>query len=359
MNPSVDILMPVHNGQDFVRAAIESILSQSVTNWKLFVIDDASEDQTWDTVNSYSDSRIKIIRNGTRRGIAVSLNRAIAETRAPFVARMDADDISRSDRLSQQLSIMNAEPSLSICGSWLKCCPAGARPYTLRYPTGSDCIASYILFGNPLAHPSVMIRRSILDRGYRYDESVSVAQDLELWSRVLPVERAENVPMPLLKYRVHPAATTVARAVASDAVTRGILNKQLKKLGFDLNNQEMLFHRVVGHGAGARTTDELVRMERWLSKIIDRNAELRVFPEAGLRQAAGFLWMRICANSAFLGVSAWRLCRRFSLRMDYRASRAVRINFAARILRSMITGDRHPQGWLPEWARELDAGVTE
>src|SRR5947207_2062875 len=99
--PRVSIVMAVHNGARHLRAAVESVLGQSLADLELIIIDDGSTDATEEILASYGDRRMIIIRQD-RRGQTRSLNHGIEIARAPYIARQDADDVSLPDRLEKQ-----------------------------------------------------------------------------------------------------------------------------------------------------------------------------------------------------------------------------------------------------------------
>jgi glycosyltransferase involved in cell wall biosynthesis len=110
ISPQVTVIVPIYNGAEYLRETLESLLSQSFTDFELLAIDDGSTDDSCDIVEAFKDDRIRLIRkrNG---GLCDALNRGIAEARAPFLARNDQDDLSMPGRLERQLDIMKSRPS--------------------------------------------------------------------------------------------------------------------------------------------------------------------------------------------------------------------------------------------------------
>ena len=97
--PKVTVLMGVYNGQRYLRAAIDSILQQTFTNFEFLIIDDGSKDASVEIIKSYSDPRIRLLINEKNIGLAASLNRGINSSTSRYIARMDCDDISLPQRL--------------------------------------------------------------------------------------------------------------------------------------------------------------------------------------------------------------------------------------------------------------------
>ena len=104
-NPLVSVIMPAYNSNEFISQAIESVIAQQYKNWELIIVDDASKDATVNTVRNYvnKDARIKIFRNEINYGAGYSRNKAIKEAAGEFIAFLDADDLWKPEKLSQQL----------------------------------------------------------------------------------------------------------------------------------------------------------------------------------------------------------------------------------------------------------------
>jgi len=116
--PQLTVLMPVYNGGPFLRSAIESILNQDFSDFDFLIIDDGSTDGSHEIAASYADPRIRLESNGRNLGLIATLNRGLDLARGTYVARMDADDIAFPDRLSKQLTFMEAHPEIGLCGTW-------------------------------------------------------------------------------------------------------------------------------------------------------------------------------------------------------------------------------------------------
>lgn len=199
--PRISILMPMHNAQAFVGAAMESLLRQTFADWELLVIDDASTDRGPDLVRDYNDSRVRLLRNEENMGIAASLNRGWNQARGELIARMDADDISLPHRLERQVAFMEARPDLAVCGAWAQDINHAGRELAPRIVPHGRRVELFYWRPSPIIHPLAMIRNS---PSWRYDPDVRTAQDFELWLRIGAAHQMDNLPEILLQYRVHP-----------------------------------------------------------------------------------------------------------------------------------------------------------
>ena len=312
--PIVTVLMPVYNAGKFLRDAVDSILKQSFSDFEFLIIDDGSTDESQSIIRSYKDSRIKFVQNEKNLGVAATLNRGLALARGEYIARMDADDLSDPTRLEKQLNFLEKHRSLGLIGSWVRYFNR-QKSYVLRYPVGVNCVRAYVLLGNPLAHPSVMIRKDIFKKyGLRYDETCVAAQDYELWQRCVTKFAFDNIPDPLVHWRANEEGVTQARFIQSNEQTLCIQKQELERLGIIVSEKELKMHREIGNGSGFDTLKEIEKAVEWLDKLVKVNDQKGVYPKEGLRQAAAFAWFRICVNSSGLGFRVlkmyWRSCYR-------------------------------------------------
>lgn len=184
-DPTVSVVMAVHNEAEYLSDAVESILNQSYSNFEFIIVDDGSTDGSVDIVESISDDRIRLQVNESNRGLPTSLNRGIRASRGKYVARMDADDRSEMSRLEKQVGVLDEEPSVHVVGCWIRLINAegdvlGTKKYE-ELPCDPDTIREK---GPNIAHPSVMIRKRALQQVDGYREEFTYAQDLDMWVRM-------------------------------------------------------------------------------------------------------------------------------------------------------------------------------
>lgn len=106
MNKIVSVIMPSFNTGRFIKEAINSVINQTYTNWELIIVDDCSNDDTNEIINSFEDSRIKYLKNDTNMGAAICRNRALKEAKGKWIAFLDSDDLWKKDKLEKQISFM-------------------------------------------------------------------------------------------------------------------------------------------------------------------------------------------------------------------------------------------------------------
>lgn len=212
---ALDVLLPVKNGMPYIEGAIESILQQTFGDFTLFVIDDGSSDETATVVANFAhgDSRLRLIDfNGD--GLIDALNRGLELSTSPFVARMDADDISMPTRFERQLSYLQTHPDVVVVGCWTRHIDQGGELLntTTKYPTSPNDLERQLFSNkNPLAHPTVMMRSDKVKALGGYRKPLKAAEDFDLWLRVAEAGKLANLPEPLLRYRIHPGQVSAAQ----------------------------------------------------------------------------------------------------------------------------------------------------
>jgi glycosyltransferase involved in cell wall biosynthesis len=216
-SPLVSVLLPVHNGERFLAAALESIVGQTLHDLECLVVDDASTDASREIATRYAqrDARVRVLGSSTHRGLVAALNAAVAAASAPYLARMDADDIALPERLACQVRTLEGEPAWSVVGCRIRYLGSGLdSPSLARYVDWQNSVLSPLdierdLFvESPLVHPTVVMRRDALDAvgGYR---DRGWPEDYDLWMRMLqPTGAAAKHPESLLIWRDHAGRLT-------------------------------------------------------------------------------------------------------------------------------------------------------
>lgn len=337
--------MPVLNAADYLADAIESILCQTFRDFELILIDDGSTDDSLRIATRLNDPRLKVFRNDTNLGVAASLNLGISRASGCFLARMDADDISRLDRFERQLDFMRRHPRIGVCGTWVRCLNVKTR-FLYRYPNGPACVKAYQLFANPLAHPSVMIDRHKFEKHHlHYDTRYAAAQDYALWVRCSRHFPMDNLSLPLVDVRLNEQGVTRSNFLSSNETSLEIQRTLLSEVGLVVSDALLRFHRQVGNGSGMRSEAELRAAAKWLSLVVQANEHSRIYDQEGLRRAVSMVWFRICLNSAWMGPRIFRYYLHKSLWGTYRPGWDELITFIINALTP--TRHRGPAGRLP------------
>lgn len=208
--PKITVLLPVYNCEMYVQTAVESILNQTFTNFEFLIIDDASTDATVSIIKKLDDSRIQLIEKPVNSGYTNSLNYGLQIAKGQYIARMDGDDISMPERFAQQIAYLESHPDVVVCGTTYKIVGNDKR---ITLPEHHEAIKIGLLWGNCILHPSVLIRKKVLDDfSIRYDTSKEPAEDYDMWVRLLSIGKLHNLQEVLLKYRVYGNQVSRTRA---------------------------------------------------------------------------------------------------------------------------------------------------
>lgn len=269
--------MSVHNGQAFLREAVDSILAQTYSDFELIVVEDASTDRTADILNSYGDPRLRVISLGKNVGLADALNLALDNAHGEFIARMDADDVAYPRRFESQLALFHAYPEVVVLGSCYDLIDKNSTRFdTCQVKLNNRELQSALLYENQFCHPSVMMRRESLVAvgGYRCLGG-RYAQDYDLWLRLAERGDLMNSGQPLLMYRFHDGQVSVSKTTE-------------QRYAAELYKELALQRRVGGmeNVRNARLAVRARKREIGVAVANDLLSIARHFEELGLRREA-------------------------------------------------------------------------
>jgi len=228
--PVVSVLMPVFNGEDFVRGAVESILRQTFRDFRLIIVDDGSTDATPAILRSFTDSRVRVLRNPRNMGIVAALNRGLTECRGEFIARMDHDDVAMPQRLEKQVAFLRSHPQCAAVSCWFTSGPGDEPAGTTRWPTDDLGIRWRMLFHTALAHAAFCVRADAMREAGAYTEEFPHAEDYDLACRLARVGRLGNVPEVLLHVRTRAGGVTMARRPEQQHSRRRVSAREIGRL---------------------------------------------------------------------------------------------------------------------------------
>lgn len=201
--PDISVCTPVYNAARFIRECIDSVLSQTFPNFEMILVDDGSTDESCAIIESYTDPRIRLIRN--RHDFIGTKNRLLDEAQGKYIAFIDSDDRMLTDRLMTQYEYMEAHPEIDVLGGGVWTFGNGSRA-ALPGITGRAITLDEMIDDNQIYNPTVMLRRDgIVQNGIRYPKEYIYANDYALWMLMLRHGmHLENLKKILTEYRYSP-----------------------------------------------------------------------------------------------------------------------------------------------------------
>ena len=244
--------MAVHNGEKYLHEAVQSILNQTFNDFEFIIIDDCSNDQTSTILGSFKkeDRRIKLFRNKKNIGLTNSLNFGLEFAKGKYIARMDADDISHSDRFAKQFQFLESNPQIGLLGTATEIIDKNGCVLGNFYIAHDDHLIRWIsLFDNPFTHSSWMLRKNTLNIIGKSYNDLPVAQDYALASEIIKISKVANLPDFLIKWREVDNQISETKKEEQFIIASSISQYNINDLiGFDfINNNEIEILRSIIH----------------------------------------------------------------------------------------------------------------
>ena len=309
--PRVSCILSVWNGENYLAEAIRSVLGQTFGDFELIIVDDGSSDGTGSILDRFQreDRRVRLFRQ-PHAGLVAALNHGMHFGTGEYIARMDADDICAPERFEVQVHYLDRHQDVGVCGTWIETFDSG-RSEVIRYPCDDGTIRSRLVFESALAHPSVMLRRAVIERhGLNYDAKALHAEDYDFWVRAAPFTRFANIPAALVRYRVHLQQVGRRHEEKQEISARAIQVAQLNGLGIQPTEQEANLHQRLSRWRFDPAPDALRATRVWLTKLMRANSVAQRYPHREFLTVLGERWSSVCAVAACGGISTlaefWR-----------------------------------------------------
>lgn len=260
----VSVVMSVYNGEKYIRETIESVLSQTFTDFEFIILDNGSSDKSSDIINSYKDDRIKFIQNEKNLGLAESLNKGLMISQGEYIARIDADDVCYPDRFEKQVRYLDIYQDICLCSGRYTTL-IGTKDIKTRVSEGLNPSQMRFIqfFINQVSHSTVMMRKDMLNKyNLNYNVDYPGAQDYGLWMEMIRYKEIVILKDNLIKYRIHDTNYSKNIKMMKDDVCR-IQEKAFRFINLPENKKSLL--NKANHGA-LISYDEITELGELLIK---------------------------------------------------------------------------------------------
>lgn len=235
--PMLSVVMPVHNGGDLLTAAVDSVLGQTFADFELIAVDDRSTDGSRRALEEYAlrDHRVRVVSSAAP-GFVGAVMTGIRLAAAPWIARMDADDVSSPERFERQMKFIESHPDVDVVGTAVQVIdPVGSPISVIRYPLDDALIKMTLRAATAFAHGSVVMRRDVLLAVGGYDTAFFPAEDYDLWCRLASGGATlANLDDPLYLYRLSEAGVSRVMSEHQAATATAIGDRYAATIGQNL-----------------------------------------------------------------------------------------------------------------------------
>lgn len=317
----ISVIMSNYNTpEEYLRAAIESVLNQTYSDYEFIIVDDCSTDDSLRIINSYTDERITVFKNEENSGITKSLNRALSLAKGEFVARMDADDICLPERFEKQVDFLRKNKSVVVCGTGVELFGDGAyvhqEKFVCKKIPEKEQFQIQLLFGNHtnIIHPTAMFRHSVLsENSVTYNDKYVFAQDYRMWVECSRLGECCNLDEILFKYRIHNKAVSTDKKAIQEECAKNIMAEQLSWLGLEIPGSWKTIH--YGFLTGRKPYDLEIR--NWIKKIIEHNRIHKVYNQKKLEKTLWNKWAESVYFELFKAKGLGKIKALFTLPIRY------------------------------------------
>ncbi len=286
MKPLVSVIMPAYNGEKFIEKSIKSIINQKYDEWELILIDDASTDNTYQVINSFSDSRVRVFRNSSNKGISYSTNLGIKESKGKYIALLDDDDLATPNRLGLQVEYLESREDIDILGGRAVCIDEEdniiKHDYTPLY--NPKMIKAWMHFYNRrFSNGTTMIKSSFIKKNNLFfKEDYYGIQDFKFMADSSKVGNISSIDRVLQYKRIHENEATEHYIKEYGQLRREkfaqLQRESLIDSGFVLNGEEL---KIINESLPERPTEALnfnqtKALINVLNKIMQQAQEMNI-----------------------------------------------------------------------------------
>lgn len=296
-SPVVSVIMPLYNGEKYLRESINSILNQSYENFELIIVNDGSKDKSEELIQKISDNRITLLSNEANRGLAFSLNKGINNALGKYILRMDADDLALPNRIKRQVEFMEKNLEIGASGTWMK--SFGESNYLKKYPITPELCKIQLLFDVPIGHPSAIIRKDVIIKHNLYynEELQTYGEDYDLWFRLSKKSKIANLPEVLMMYRTY--RPSQKQLVQDKRIKQANIIRETFLKEWDLDNGiDMGSHKILSVPQLSNKFDVcLIEIEKWAKLLVQHNKKKGTYDDDSFFEVVAEKFFEVCYHN--------------------------------------------------------------
>lgn len=298
----ISVLMPVYNGEKYLREAIDSVLAQTYSNFELLLINDGSIDSSKEIILSYTDPRIRYIENEQNLKLIATLNKGIDLAKGEYIARMDADDYCSPKRFEKQMAFLQKHSDIDFCSVWGNVVTEDGREIgKLKGIDAPELINCSLFFTNPINHPGLLCRTQILKTN-KY-KNCTHAEDMELWITLRDQGyKMANIPKLLYTYRWYESNVSNTHSVEQKDNKKLLLKRQLEDFfsrtiseeELDLHQLSFELYRWEKKNGREISLNLIEKEKKWLELLSQQNKKVKKFDKVCFDSLLFSRWIVCC-----------------------------------------------------------------
>lgn len=275
--------MPCFNGEQYISLSINSLLSQSFTDFELIIIDDGSTDNSFKEIQYFTDSRIKYYHLGENKGTSFARNKGIELSVGKYISMLDVDDIAKPDCLLTQFRYLEENPQIGGIGGLSEIIDENGKVTgLLQQPLKHIHLKLLLIKDNTVTLSTIMIRSRLLKRhNLLFNENYKYAGDYEFIVRAMKLFRIVNLNTRLIQYRKYSSEITSVKRQEQIEFTNRIRKQQLEIFTVDYTQKEYTLHiKLMTNSLMSKSDieDSVV----WLNKLLEINYIKKIYPQKHL-----------------------------------------------------------------------------
>jgi glycosyltransferase involved in cell wall biosynthesis len=269
----------------------------------LIIIDDASTDGSAAVLKSFTDDRIRLLKNGENKGIVYSRNLGLGEARGSFIAQFDSDDVAMPDKFEKQIAFLKKNPDFGMVGSSVRMIDSNGKMMKDKWKLTAkpSLIPSIMLFRNYFVQSAIVARREAIPNG-GYRPGYDVVEDYKMWIEIARKFKVWNLPEYLVKYRVHETSATNSDSRRLDEQHKLIFGDLFDDLKININKQNFETHLIIKQSGPINDIEVLRQIEGHLKLLISQNSLTKVYDGQALEKVVFNRWVKSCIRARTAGI---------------------------------------------------------